>query len=236
MEQDIQSLFKKSDFYIAMGDYKKANQYLIEILEKDPKNARAWHEKSKLPILQEDTVIIEGCSISVSKYEGLDVTQKTSYLQQCGLTPSQALDGVIYLRVNLLIEKEHLRYLENAVRYAKDEKVKYEKEFAELIAKHNNRGESEKKVAIIMGTTALPLVVIILGNLVFSFINADLPYLIFSKAICVVPYVLSVIGIAFYAKVKYEGNNTKIGLILTFLSLTLSSVALIMGVVFLILK
>ena len=236
MEQDIQSLFKKSDFYIAMGDYKKANQYLIEILEKDPKNARAWYEKAKLPILQEDTVIIEGCSISVSKYEGLDVTQKTSYLQQCGLTPSQALDGVIYLRVNLLIEKEHLRYLENAVRYAKDEKVKYEKEFAELIAKHNNRGESEKKVAIIMGTVALPLVVIILGNLVFSFINADLPYLIFSKAICVVPYVLSVIGIAFYAKVKYEGNNTKTGLILTFLSLTLSSVALIVGVVFLILK
>ena len=80
MEHEIQDLFKKSDFCVVTGDYTRAKQYLTEILETDPENARAWHDKATLPILQEDTVIIEGCSISVSRYQSLDVTQKTSYL------------------------------------------------------------------------------------------------------------------------------------------------------------
>lgn len=236
MEQENQSKFKKADFYVVTGDYQKATQYLNEILDADPENARAWYEKAKLPVLQEDIVIIQGCSISVSKYQSLDVTQKSAYLRQCGFTHVQALDVESLLGLNLLIEKEHIKYLENAVRFAKNEKPKYEKELTELKAKHNKRGEREKKIAITIGSIALPLVAIILGNLFYAFFQMGLPYLIFSTAICIVPYVLSVIGIAFYAKVKHEGNNTNTGLTLTFLSLIFSNITLISGIIFLIIK
>ena len=145
MEKETQNLFKKADFAAAIGDYQNAKQMLDEILAQDSENAKAWYEKSKLPVLQEDAVVIQGCNVSVSKYQSLDTTQKARYLQQCGLPYSQALDGDSLLQINILIEKERIKYLEKAVKYTKSEKTKYKKELSKLKAKNSKRGQIENK-------------------------------------------------------------------------------------------
>jgi len=72
MNQEFQDLLKKAEYFITTGDFQKAMQNLDSILEADIEIAEAWYKKAKLPVLQEDIIIYQGKSLSVSKIQSLD--------------------------------------------------------------------------------------------------------------------------------------------------------------------
>lgn len=237
MEEDIiQGLLKKAAYHSGIGEYREAGEYFNSVLETDPENAGAWYGKSKLPILQEDTVVYNGCSISISRMQALDPGGKTIYLQQCGVTPSQIVDADNYLQVNRLIESERLKYMEKAVRFADENRAIYEKEFEQLRRQVEERGIKEDRLSVIFGIITLPVILVVMANLIYSFANSGYPSLIASVAFCLIPYILSVVGMSFLSKAKREGKNSTAGSALNIVSLTLSNACLILGVIFLIIK
>jgi hypothetical protein len=236
MESKIQSLFNKTQIAYANCNYKEASQHLDDILTIDYTNSQAWYEKSKLPILQEDIVIIYGCCVSVSKYHGCDITQKSPYLRQCGLSLTKALKCENYLQYDILIEKEHIKYLENAVRYNTSVNKDYENKLIILNENYEKRGKSQKKVALIMGIVALPIILAVITSLIYSIFQSKISNFIFINIICIAPYILSVLGLYFYTKVINERNKTKIGLTTNLISLIFSNITIIISIIFLIIK
>jgi hypothetical protein len=236
MELEVQSLLKKSNISFTTGEYQRAKEYLDDILLIDSNNAEAWYEKSKLPILQEDTIIIEGCSISVSQYYNCDVSNKLSYLQQCGLSLSKAISSEHQFQYNILIEKEHLKYLKMAVSCATSNQDIYKSELESLIAKQNNKGLKETRVSVRVGLITLPFIILVLSFLIYVILNIETRYLMFINIGSIIPYALSIIGLTFYTKVKQEGKKTKMGFTTNVVSLILSNITIITSVIFLIIN
>ena len=236
MKQEFQDLLKKAEYYITIGDFQKAKQHLDSILEVDTEIAEAWYQKTKLPFLQEDIIVYRGVSLSVSKIQSLDVTERINYYRQSGIMPLRTLETDILLNVDFLIEKEHIKYLEKAVAVAKDKKEEYQNELKELKEKHLARGQNEIKVTKAIGYITLPTITILFANLIFAFLKMGLPYLIVSLSVSIVPYVLSIIGLILYTKAKHEYKNSTVGFVFSIVNLLMCNIVLIVGVIFIILK
>ena len=231
MKHEVSLLFKKAEFCISTGNFPKAKEYLDNILEIDIEIAEAWHLKSKLPILQEDIITFRGCSISVAKAQNCDAGGRLEYLRQCGISPSHTAEAENLLNINLLIEKEHIKYLEKAVTCSKDSRAKYVQELTELKGKHAVRGVNEMKFAKLIGFITLPLIVILLANLDFALVKMPLPYTIVSLCACVIPYILSVVGLTYYAKAVHEQQKSVVGLIFSIANIILCNIVLIVGII-----
>ena len=236
MKQEFQDLLKKAEYNITIGDFQKAKQYLDSILEVDAEIAEAWHKKTKLPFLQEDIIIYRGISLSVSKIQSLDVTERINYYRQSGIMPLRTIEAENLLNVDFLIEKEHIKYLEKAVAVAKDKKEEYQNELKELKIKHLTRGQNEIKVTKTIGYITLPIITTLLANLIVAFFKMGLPYLIVSLSVSAIPYVLSVIGLVFYTKARHEHKNSTVGFVFCIINLLMCNITLIMGITFIILK
>ena len=229
-------MLKKADFCISTGNFQKAKEYLDALLEMDVEVAEAWWLKAKLPILQEDIIFYRGCSISVSTVINCDAGSRLEYLRQCGISPSHTAEAENLLNIDLLIEKEHIKYLEKAVACSKDDNEKYMKELTELKGKHAVRGINEMKLAKLIGFITLPLIVILLANLVFALVKMPLSYTIVSLCLGIIPYVLSIIGLTYYTKAVHERQKSAVGLIFNIANIILCNIALIVGVILIIQK
>ena len=234
MKQEVSVLLKKADFCISTGNFQKAKEYLDTLLEMDVEVAEAWYIKAKLPILQEDTITFRGCSISVAKVQNCDAGGRLEYLRQCGISPLHTAEAENLLNIDLLIEKEHIKYLEKAVACSKDGRAKYVTELTELKGKHTVRGVNEMKLAKLIGFITLPLIVLLLANLVFALVKMTLPYTIVSLCVCIIPYILSVVGLTYYAKAVHEQQKSVVGLIFSIANIILCNIALIVGVILII--
>ena len=229
-------MLKKADFCISTGNFQKAKEYLDALLEIDVEVAKAWYIKAKLPILQEDTITFRGCSISVAKAQNCDAGGRLEYLRQCGISPSHTAEAENLLNINLLIEKEHIKYLEKAVACSKDDKANYLQKLTELKRKHAIRGINEMKLAKLIGFITLPLIVILLANLNFAWVKMPLLYTIISLCACVIPYILSIVGLTYFAKAVHEQQKSVIGLIFSIANIILCNIALIVGIILIIQK
>jgi len=231
MKQQIDELLKKADYCIATCNFQKAKQYLDDILEMDIEVAEAWYRKSKLPVLQEDIIFYRGCSFSVSKAQNCDAGSRLEYLRQCGITPSHTAEAENLLNRNVLIEKEHIKYLEKAVAYTKENRTKYMNELVELKEKHTKRGIKNMKLARLFGFITLPINVILFINLGFALVETSLPYTIVSLCLCIIPYTLSIIGLTHYAKATRVLQKSTVVLIFSILNIILCNVTLILGII-----
>lgn len=211
-----------------MGDYGKAQEYLDKLIEAEPENYLLWYEKSKLPIVQEDTVTVKNRSLSLMTYQRLSLPDKSNYLQQCGFEITELPDVESCLRVPNLMANQRAKYLRIAINYAPEkEKYVYTAELNTISAASEEKGHKDKKTVALIGIIALLVSV----SIVFVF-NAFHEASFFQMPMNVVillliPYVLSVTGMVLYTKAKNNGNPTVLGLVCNLIALIISNLSII---------
>ena len=228
MNSDSLNLLKRAVQSRAIGDYDKAKEYLDRLIETDPENHTLWYEKSKLPIVQEDNVIIRSRNVSLSTYQKLSLAEKNDYLQQCGFEIAEVTEIEDYLKVPHLVALQRNKYLKMAIRYAPEqEKLIYEAELNTLILSDEKRKQTDKWAAIILGLIALPIAIATVLSIML-FPNAMLfkvPMLVIITLL--VPYILSVVGMTFSSKAKSNGAATVLGFVCNLFALIISNLTII---------
>ena len=211
-----------------LGDYGKAQRYLDKIIETYPENYLLWYEKSKLPIVQEDTVTIKNRSLSLTAYQQLSLPDKSNYLQQCGfeITELPEIEGC--LSVPNLVAKQRTKYLKMAIGYApENEKSVYLTELKTITDISIARGKNDIKAVILIGIIALlaSLSTVFVLNAFFnaSFFRMPMNWVI----VLLIPYTLSVVGMVSYTKAKNSGNYTVFGLVCNLVALVISNLSIV---------
>ena len=237
MEATVPDLIKRAAQHRELEEYQKAQECLDKIIRDDPENYLAWYEKSKLPIIQEDTVTVKGRVISLPQYQTLPLAEKSGYLQSCGFEIPEIQEIEERLKVPNLVANERIKYLKMAIRYApEDVKNTYSVELNGLVTAKTVRSRRYKRAAIIIGLIALPVSVLVaLVLLVFS--GATFFQNILNIIITVItPYALSVVGMTLYAKAKNNDGATVLGFICNLLALIICNVSIVGAVILSIIK
>ena len=222
------NLLKRAIQCREIGDYSKAQDYLNEMIEDDPENYLLWYEKSKLPIVQEDTVTIKNRTISFSTYQKLPLADKNTYLQGCGfgITELPEIEGC--LKVPAIVESQRIQYLKMAIAYApEDIKSIYLFELKAITDTFLERGIKEKEAAISIGVIAL--FVSMAAVFVLNSSNAASITKIFINQVIFlsISYILSITGMVLYTKAKSNGKHTVAGLVCNLIALVISNLSII---------
>ena len=232
MEESAPNLIEQAERHRELEEYQKAQGCLDRIIQDDPKNYLAWYEKSKLPIVQEDTVTVKGLNVSVIRYQALPLAEKNFYLERCGFEASDIPEIMERLHVQSLIANERVKYLKMAVRYApEDVKRDYAVELNGLVTAKAARGRRYKWAAFIIGLVALPISGFVMYALWYfwntPFFQAPLN-VVFTLLIS---YAISITGMTLYVKAKNNDAVTKAGFITNLLALLLSNFSIISVVI-----
>ena len=220
-----------------LGDYAKAQEYLDQMLESNPDNYLLWYEKSKLPIVQEDSVTIKNRTISLFAYMGLTVTEKNDYLQWSGFGISELPEVESFLRVPNLVADQRIRFLKMAIACAPEkEQSEYKAELNAIIAHAKERKRKDIHAAILVGSIALVFAVLAVLSLNFIIGAWFSKRLLYMMMAIVIPYALSILGMSLYTKARNNGNPTAIGLVCNLLALIISNLAIINALVLFFMK
>ena len=228
MDNNSQDLLKRAMQCRELGEYSKAQEYLDRLIEVEPENHLLWYEKSKLPILQEDTIIINSRTLSMSIYQRLSLPDKSNYLQQCGFGIEELPDVESNLSVPLLVENQRIKYLKMAIIHAPEqEKIVYMAELNSIIHESEDKGRKAIKATVSIGIISL------LATVTAAFVfNTFRSAAIFQTPInllilLLIPYALSVTGMVLYTKAKNLGNSTVIGLVCNLIALIISNLSIV---------
>ena len=237
MNDESFNLLKRAIQCRELGDYGKAQEYLDKMIEADPENHLLWYEKSKLPIVQEDTITIKNRSLSLNSYQQLSLPNKSNYLQQCGfeITELPEIEGC--LRVPNLVANQRIKYLKMAISYApENEKSIYIAELKAITDISIEKGNKDVRAIILIGIIALlasVTTVFVLNTFYYtSFFRMPMNLVI----IILIPYALSITGMVLYTRAKNSGNSTTIGLMCNLVALVISNLSIINAIILLLAK
>ena len=232
MNDESLNLLKRAMQYKELGDYCNAQGYLDKMIEADPENHLLWYEKSKLPIVQEDTITIKNRSLSLKSYQQLSLPDKSNYLQQCGfeITEFPEIEGC--LNVPNLVANQRIKYLKMAINYApENEKYIYATELKAITDISIERGNRDIRNIILIGIIALlaSVTTVFILNTFYNTSFFRMP--INGIIILLIPYALSITGMVLYTKAKNNGNSTTIGLICNLVALVISNLTIINAII-----
>ena len=232
MNDESLNLLKRAIQYKELGDYCNAQGYLDKMIEADPENHLLWYEKSKLPIVQEDTITIKNRSLSLSFYQKLSLLNKRTYLQQCGFEITEFPEIEDCLNVPNLVANQRIKYLKMAISYAPaNEKYIYIAELKAITDIHIERGNKELRAIIVIGIIALlaSVTTVFVLNTFYNMSFFHMP--INGVIVLLIPYALSITGMVLYTKAKNNGNSTTIGLICNLVALVISNLTIINAII-----
>jgi len=232
MNDESLNLLKRAIQCRELGDYSNAQRYLDKMIEADPENHLLWYEKSKLPIVQEDTITIKNRSLSLKSYQQLSLPDKSNYLQQCGfeITEFPEIEGC--LNVPNLVANQRIKYLKMAINYApENEKYIYTAELKAITDISIERGNRDIRNIILIGIIALlaSVTTVFVLNTFYNTSFFRMP--INGIIILLIPYALSITGMVLYTKAKNNGNSTTIGLICNLVALVISNLTIINAII-----
>lgn len=228
MNEDSLNLLKRAIQSRSIGAYSKAQEYLDKLIETEPESHLLWYEKSKLPILQEDSITIRSRTISLTTYQRLPLADKNNYLQQCGFDIAEIPEIEGHLSVPNLVAAQRDKYLKLAIIYAPEKEAAiYTAELDTIAATITERNRKNTRAAVFMGLIALCISVagILLLNTFYKTPFFQMPMNV--VIVLLVSYTLSVTGMVLYTKTKNNGNGTTMGLVLNLLALIISNLSII---------
>lgn len=237
MNDESLNLLKRAIQCRELGDYGNAQRYLDKIIETNPENHLLWYEKSKLPIVQEDTITIKNRSLSLKAYQQLSLPNKSNYLQQCGFEITELSEIENCLSVPNLVANQQIKYLKMAISYApENEKTIYIAELKAVTDISVERGNRDIRTIIVIGIIAL-LVSVTTAFVINTFYNTSFFRMpINGVIVLLIPYALSITGMVLYTKAKNNGNPTTIGLMCNLVALVISNLSIINAIILFITK
>ena len=232
-KDDASVLLKRAAQHRELEEYGKAQERLDKILLDDPENFLAWYEKSKLPIVQEDTVTIKGRSVSLPQYQALPLAEKSDYLQRRGFDVPEIPEIQERLKTPCLIADERIMYLKMAVSYAPDGvKSGYADELNGLVAAKTAKYRRYRNAAVTVGLIALAASVFAALTLCAFSGSALFQRPLSIIAVLIVPYAVSVTGMTLYSRAKNSGGKTTAGFVSNLLALIICNLSIIGTVIF----
>jgi len=220
---------QQAQTYETLEQYQQAQALIDQALAVDQRNHLAWYEKSRLPIMQTDAVMISGRAVSLSRYLALDLSQQHDYLRQCGFPETQIADAQSRLLLPNLLVAQRVRFLRMAVQTAPDDQAsQYQAELDALVAGGKTSRRRDTVVVVILGLIAL-VCATAAGLALLSGLLHGIGLLALA-----LPYALSVAGMACYSAAHERLHSTTAGLVLNLLALLISNALAIGAIVTLI--
>jgi len=228
MNIPVDELMQQALRHKTLGQPAQAQSCLDQVLADDPENYAAWYEKSKLAIVQNDDVTLDGHVVSLTRYQSLVSADRRDYLQQCGFGTAQIDDIEVRLRQPALLAAQRLRFLHMAIQTAPhDAAQRYQAELDHLDAAA--RSERRHDVRVVAWTGLIGLVVAILAavSVTWFWTASPQPAVLRPVVALIVAYALSVMGMVCYARARDRLNATALGLAINLVALIVTNLSVI---------